>query len=145
VQEVTNDVCVCPKGTGDWLCATDLYTKCYVNITDPPLYEGCADKPDSAYYLYSVPGFSPCFFFDFTSTTPFNLKYELNCKSVNTTGEMATIDENEMTGYQYRDVVAPAKYNPFKYLSQNPDTKFAVMEAVEVNVKFEFFDMKYLS
>lgn len=58
---------------------------------------------------------------------------------------MATIDENEMTGYQYRDVVAPAKYNPFKYLSQNPDTKFAVMEAVEVNVKFEFFDMKYLS
>jgi len=99
VEQVTNDVCVCPKGTGDWLCATDLYTKCYVNITDPPLYKGCADKPDSAYYLYSVPGFSPCFFFDFTSKTPFNLGYELNCRTVNTTGQMEPVSETEFTGY----------------------------------------------
>jgi len=41
--------------------------------------------------------------------------------------------------------VTPSKYNPFKYLSQNPDTKFSVMAATELTLKFEFFDMKYLS
>jgi hypothetical protein len=58
---------------------------------------------------------------------------------------MEPVRETEFTGYQYRDVVTPAKYNPFKYLSQNPDTKFSVMAPTEVTLKFEFFDMKYLS
>ena len=122
-----------------------MYTKCYVNITEPNLSEGCANKTDSAYYLYSIPGFSPCFFFDFTSKTPFELGYNLNCKQMDTDGQMAAVKETEFTGYQYRDVVTPAKYNPFKYLSQNPDTKFSVMAPTSATLKFEFFDMKYLS
>jgi hypothetical protein len=86
VEEVTNDVCVCPQGSGDYLCNTELYHKCYVNITDPPLYKGCADKPDSAYYLYSIPGFSPCFHFDFSAKKPFALGYNLNCKQLGADG-----------------------------------------------------------
>jgi len=58
---------------------------------------------------------------------------------------MAPVKETEFTGYQYRDVVTPAKYNPFKYLSQNPDTKFSIMAPTSATLKFEFFDMKYLS
>lgn len=50
-----------------------------------------------------------------------------------------------MSGYQYRDVVSPPKYNPFKYLSQNPETMFSVMDSPALTVQFEFFDMKYLS
>lgn len=97
---MTKDVCVCPKGRGDYLCATISDTKCYINITDPALYEGCADKfEDSAYYLYSIPGFSPCFWFDFTAVT--HMKYNLNCRPVD--GSSMTADE--VTGYEYRDVV----------------------------------------
>jgi hypothetical protein len=59
-------VCVCSGGVVDFECNTALYTKCYINITDPPFYKGCGPADgekfqDSFYYLYSVPGFSPCF------------------------------------------------------------------------------------
>ena len=61
-ENVENNVCVCPQGAVDYLCATDLYTKCYINITEPAFYKGCENEfEDSFYYLYSVPGFSPCF------------------------------------------------------------------------------------
>jgi len=36
------------------------------------------DLPDSDYYLYSLGGFAPCFFYDFTQTYTFELT--LNCK-----------------------------------------------------------------
>jgi hypothetical protein len=108
VRNVTKDVCICPKGRGDYLCATAEDFKCYINMTDPALYEGCADKfEDSAYYLYSIPGFSPCFWFDFDTVVP--MKYMLKCMA----NDANMINEEEVTGYEYRDVVSPPEYNPF--------------------------------
>lgn len=60
-QNVENNVCVCPGGSVDFECNTELKQKCYINITSPPFYQGCEDRPDSFEYLYSVPGFSPCY------------------------------------------------------------------------------------
>jgi hypothetical protein len=58
---------------------------------------------------------------------------------------MAPVTTEEVTGYQYRDVVSPPKYNHFKYLSQNPETMFSVLETPGIILQMEFFDMKYLS
>ena len=61
VQNVEKNVCVCPKGTIDSRCETETQQKCAITIKDPNFAVGCEDKPDSFYYLYSVPGFSPCY------------------------------------------------------------------------------------
>jgi len=61
VQTVEKNVCVCPKGTIDSRCETETQQKCAITILDPNFAQGCEDKPDSFYYLYSVPGFSPCY------------------------------------------------------------------------------------
>ena len=82
-------------------------SKCYVKVTDPDLAKGCSDLPDSAYYLYSIPGFSPCYFFDFDTVVP--MKYMLECR----TNDGSPMSEYEMSGYEYRDVVSPPEYNPF--------------------------------
>jgi len=58
---------------------------------------------------------------------------------------MAPVTYGETTGYQYRDVVSVPKYNEFKYLAQNPETMYSVMEVPKITLQFEFFDMKYLS
>jgi len=77
-------------------------------MTEPALWKGCADEfEDSAYYLYSIPGFSPCFWFDFDGVEP--MKYMLNCKST----DENMMNEEEVTGYEYRDVVTPPVYSPF--------------------------------
>jgi len=73
------------------------------------------------------------------------MEWRLKCKTVDETGHIAPVVKEEMTGYQYRDVVSPPKYNPFKYLSQNPETMFSVMDTPGIELQFEFFDMKYLS
>ena len=52
---------MCPGGAIDFECNTDLFQKCYINITSPTFYKGCEDQPDTFYYLYSIPGFSPCY------------------------------------------------------------------------------------
>lgn len=61
----TNNVCMCPPGKQDFLCATDTPQKCWVQITDPDFGKGCPEKGDSAYYLYSLQGYAPCYFIDF--------------------------------------------------------------------------------
>jgi len=57
------------------------------------------DLPDSDYYLYSLGGFAPCFFYDFTATYTFEIT--LNCQIYSNLTALTT-------GYQYRDVVNAA-------------------------------------
>jgi len=68
---------MCAPGHSDVLCATLFNQTCFVNITNPPLYEGCTGE-DSDYYLYSLGGYAPCYFYDFTKTYTFEIKLE--CK-----------------------------------------------------------------
>lgn len=80
---VTNNVCMCPKGNSDYLCATTDTQKCWVQITDPDFAKGCPEKGDSAYYLYSLNGYAPCYFLDFQST--YRVKFKVSCMLVDAT------------------------------------------------------------
>ena len=64
-RDVTKNVCVCPMGYGDYQCSTELYKKCFINITEPAFYAGCK-HPDTPYYFYSIPGYDPCFYINFS-------------------------------------------------------------------------------
>lgn len=75
-REQVKKVCACPKGYYDFQCATQTQIKCFVKITDPPFYKGC-QKEDSPYYMYSIPGYDPCFPLNFTE--PQEIKYQLIC------------------------------------------------------------------
>ena len=78
----TKQVCYCPAGYTDYLCSTKEFTKCYVNFTNPALHEGCKDDyEDSEYYMYSIQGFDPCHFYDFSKEYTF--QYKLKCMAVN--------------------------------------------------------------
>jgi len=60
--------------------------------------------------------------------------------------EQGIVDEQtDLTGYKYRDVLSSPSYNPFSYVSVNPETEFSVMDTDKVIVSFDFRDMKYLS
>lgn len=83
-KNVTKNVCVCPKGFIDFECATMMYKKCFVNITDPPFYAGCKDRPDTPSYLFSLPGYDPCFPLDFSRSH--EIKYQLNCRVIDDRG-----------------------------------------------------------
>lgn len=37
-----------------------------VHILEPDFDSGCADLPDSSYYIYSLGGYAPCFYLDFS-------------------------------------------------------------------------------
>jgi hypothetical protein len=84
VENILNEVCYCPAGFTGFLCDTASYNKCYVNVTEPALYKGCKDKADSDYYVYSIQGFDPCFYFDFSKS--YTMKYLLQCRPVNEKG-----------------------------------------------------------
>lgn len=75
---------------------------CYVNITSPPLFKReCEAKPDSTYYKYSIAGYDPCHYFDFSKS--FDMKFNLYCQVFDETGFVEPNIEN--IGYKYRDVI----------------------------------------
>jgi hypothetical protein len=78
---VSTQVCYCPKGYYDYACSTSTYTKCYLNITNPPFYKGCSEEPDSEYYMFSISGYDPCpdYKIDFAAANGFDLTYLLVC------------------------------------------------------------------
>ena len=99
---------MCAPGNTDILCETQLAQSCFANITTPALYKGCMDLPDSDYYMYSLGGYAPCFYYDFNSVE--NFEITINCmvlwNTTNLTGPV-TFDSLQ-PGYQYRDVIIPA-------------------------------------
>lgn len=107
-KTVTKNVCICPKGFNDFECSTVMYKKCFVNVTDPALYQSCPERPDTPYYLYSLQGYAPCFYLNFSRS--YEVKYQLQCRIIN---EHGIVPQEEQNGYGYRDVTVPPAYNPF--------------------------------
>lgn len=119
IKNVTKDVCVCPKGYGDYQCSTQFYQKCLINITEPAFYKGCQDRPDTPYYLYSIPGYDPCVYLNFSRSQ--EIKFDLHCKVIDEHG--LNNPNTESAGYKYRDVVTePKPYAFFNYVATNPQT-----------------------
>ena len=140
-KNVQTNVCVCPKGQSDFECNTAAYKKCYLNITDPAFYKGCEWKEDTPYYLYSVPGYSPCYYQNFSE--PYTVEFTMTCKEVDANGLIEV--QTEQAGYEYRDVIEEPEFVPFSYVSQNHETSFSVLDETSVLVTIDFRDFKYLS
>lgn len=117
-KQQSNPACYCAAGYSGAYCNEPSYSKCYVNMTTPKLYEGC-NKPDSDYYVYSIQGFDPCFFYDFTQQYEF--KYLLNCKPIDDNGVVEPKGHAERLGYNYADVVEMPTLQPsdFTYAAVN--------------------------
>lgn len=62
---------------------------------------GNSDSPD---FMFSIQGFDPCFYFDFTKVHTF--KFKLNCKTIDTKGLVDLNSEKLGLGYSYRDVLS---------------------------------------
>lgn len=73
----TNEVCYCPEEFSGFDCSLRAFTMCYVNITEPALYEGC-NSADSEDYVFSIAGYDPCNFYDFDNDT-ITISYRLQC------------------------------------------------------------------
>lgn len=131
---MTNSVCMCAPGSFDVLCATQSLQSCYANITTPAFYKGC-NGTDSAYYMYSLQGYAPCEYFDFSAEL--TVEVYLNCQlaifpepDTNTTNVTATV------GFEYRDVIsAPVAAN----------TLAATSFTDELTLNFNIRDFRYLS
>jgi hypothetical protein len=85
-------------------------------------------RPDSDYYMYSLGGFAPCFYYDFYATHTF--EFFIQCK-------VLTDLTNLPSGYNYRDVVSPT--------TVSPEIELPSSWAPELTVVVEVRDMKYLS
>lgn len=135
---VQTNVCMCAPHAQDAYCMTQLDQSCFVNITNPPLYKGC-NGTDSDYYMYSLGGYAPCYFYDFTQEYTFDML--IQCKIlVDTTNETTPVVQGVdrlRAGYQYRDVVTKPN---------DVQTDFRLGSwAPELTIKFAVRDMKYLS
>ena len=102
---------------------------CYVNVTNPPFYKReCSDRPDTNYYRYSIAGYDPCYYFDFSKIH--TLKFKLYCQVFVEKGFIEPNKEN--IGYKYRDVVDVSTFEEeakdFKYAATNPETRFSFVK-----------------
>jgi hypothetical protein len=53
------------------------------------------------YYLYSLKGFQPCYYFNFSEK--YDVKFKLKCQIMDETGFI--IPDKENVGYKYSDVI----------------------------------------
>lgn len=122
-QNVEKQVCFCAQGYFGFSCLTAIQQKCYVNVTDPPFYQRC-NKEDTPEYMYSIPGFDPCYPLDFSQKQ--TIKFMINCRNFDDTATVA--DPNgENLGYDYRDVIAkatPPASDSYTYLAVNERNRY---------------------
>ena len=124
---------MCAPGRTDFLCQNAAEQQCFVHIREPNFDQGCMGNPDSDYYLYSLGGFAPCFYFDFSAT--YEITVTIECQLVT----LAAPAPNEISpGYQYRDVVTAPIVNATHFALAAP---FVPSLTLEFNIR----DMKYLS
>ncbi|TNV79791.1 hypothetical protein FGO68_gene10759 [Halteria grandinella] len=141
---VQKEVCYCAQGYYGYSCVAAVQQKCYVNVTDPPFYQRC-NREDTPDYMYSIPGFDPCYPLDFKEKQ--SIKFMINCRNFDDTN---TVPEpnGENLGYDYRDVVVKAVHPPpesYTYLAVNEKNKYKLAQANPVIVGFTLYDFKWLS
>ena len=71
------------------------------------MYKGCTGGNSEA-YVYSIKGFDPCFFYDFTSKT--TMKYLLQCRAINSKGIVKEDGHTEGFGYTYDNIIDKPTY-----------------------------------
>ena len=123
--ERISQACYCPAGFSDYRCSTKDYNKCYVNFTSPALFEGCKDKfEDSEFYVYSIQGYDPCHFYDFSKKYTF--EYELKCLAVN--DRMQVVEGGHKAGLGF----------PYADLNKEPEVDLELLESSVQSEENEF-------
>lgn len=122
------------------MCDTALSGQCYLNITDPMFYKTC-DYPDSEYYIYSIHGYDPCYFLDFTTT--YDVHYILTCAPTDIEGYLT--EWSEGLGAEYRDVTEMPSWDNYTYAVHNEETGYKALTATSTTVNIDVRDMKWLS
>lgn len=144
-KEVKNKVCLCPSGFYGLNCELAMYTKCYVNITQPATYdtESCrANRNDSDEYMYSIRGYDPCFFFNFSLSYEF--RFKLECKYLDSTGLVAIHPYS--LGYKYEDVIGKLEYDRERFdFDTNEAVKMRVKNSTRILVAIDFYNWKWIS
>lgn len=88
-------------------------------MTNPPFYQRC-QKEDTPEYMYSIPGFDPCYPLDFSQVQ--TIEFLINCRTFDSTNTANPTSEN--VGYEYRDVITPAVAPIFDYQAVNQANKY---------------------
>lgn len=118
-DNVEKRACVCAQGFWGDLCENRENAMCYLNITNPPLYETCSDRADTFEYMYSIPGFDPCHPIDFNDDN-FKLKFETNCKF--TLPNTKRYDNSDIKlGGDYEDLVEADEEDLLDLFNNRPD------------------------
>jgi hypothetical protein len=134
-------VCYCSQGYYGFQCSTALQKKCYVNITSPAFYKRC-EKEDTPEYMYSIPGFDPCYPLDFSKKQV--ISFVVSCRYFDDTNTVNVRSEN--VGYAYRDVMeAPENPGNFSYIASNPRFQYKIVKQTDMKVRFSMFNWKWLS
>lgn len=98
------------------------------------------DRPDTDFYMYSLGGFAPCYFYDMTQKYTFEMLIQcaVLVDTTNLTGPSPVSTDSLKVGYQYRDVVVRPN---------DKDTEFILGApwSPDLTIKFSLRDMKYLS
>ena len=141
----TNNACHCPAGYLGAFCEETEANKCYVQFTSPNLAEGCRDQhADGDYYVYSIPGFDPCNFYDFSGNT--TLKFQLICKPVELSGGYVKDTphaEGVGAGYGYENVLSSgAPTTQPTYIVRNLTTNLVALEGTELQLRVDFRDWR---
>lgn len=133
---------MCPSGFYGFDCSTQTFNECYMNITDPPFYQSCGEgKEDSPYYMFSIPGFDPCYFIDFTKS--YDVKFKFVCRATSISGVVDTNLEN--VGYPYRDVTSIAPTPSFNYTAASSNSNYKILVDSPYLATIDIRDMKWLS
>jgi hypothetical protein len=115
-------------------------------VTDPPFYKRC-QKEDTPDYMYSIPGFDPCYPLDFSQIQ--DIKFLIECRNFLPTPNANLNPDTENLGYPYLDILTPAPQpspSDFGYLSTNPRTGLKLISpTATLLVGLTLFDWKWLS
>mmetsp|Transcript_19433 Transcript_19433/g.29870 ORF Transcript_19433/g.29870 Transcript_19433/m.29870 type:complete len:184 (-) Transcript_19433:209-760(-) len=101
-EERSHQVCECPQGFYGLHCNHVLGVKCFVNLTEPAVYDTSHCEGKDPDYLYSIPGFEPCFFFNFSKA--YDFKFKLECRHLTSEG-IVPLEQGYEIGAPYKDIV----------------------------------------
>ena len=103
-----------------------------VNITSPKVYDtenNCqVPRTDSIDYIFSIGGYDPCFYLDFTQSHIF--KFKIACES---------LKEDFQLGYKYQNII---KTEPIRSLKNSEKISYPKDKAWVI---FDFRDWKWIS
>ena len=92
--------------------------------------------------MFSIRGYDPCFFLNFSES--FEFRFKLECKYLDSTG-LVQIHPYSV-GYKYQDTIGKLEYDAERFdFSTNEAVKMRVKNSTKVLVSLDFYNWKWIS